>query len=93
VQDLAIVGVPDRERGELVKAVVVSSKETPFDRQVFDAYAREHLSIHKRPLAVEICEGDLPRNFLGKVYRRKLRGNGAPSPTPLGAGEAADPAA
>jgi long-chain acyl-CoA synthetase len=73
VQDLAIVGVPDRERGELVKAVVVPAKDKPFDREVFEAYAREHLAKHKRPLAVEICKDDLPRNFLGKVYRRKLR--------------------
>ena len=28
---------------------------------------------HKRPKLIEVIEGDLPRNFLGKVLRRKLR--------------------
>ncbi len=73
VQDLAIVGVPNRERGELVKAVVVPANGEAFSREVFEAFAKEHLAKHKRPLLIEIIEGDLPRNFLGKVYRRKLR--------------------
>lgn len=71
VKDIAIVGVPDAQRGELVKAVVVP--DANFHRHAFDEYAKEHLAKHKRPMLVEIVDGDLPRNFLGKVYRRKLR--------------------
>ncbi|MGE3314321.1 MAG: AMP-binding protein [Planctomycetaceae bacterium] len=71
VKDLAIVGVPDGEKGELVKAVIVP--EPGFDRHVFEEFAKEHLSKHKRPVLIDMVEGDLPRNFLGKVYRRKLR--------------------
>ena len=73
VQDVAIVGVADAQRGELVKAFVVPEAGRRFDRKAFDAYARQHLSKHKVPLAVEIIDGDLPRNFLGKVDRRRLR--------------------
>jgi long-chain acyl-CoA synthetase len=36
-------------------------------------HCERHLSKHKRPRVYEACDGDLPRNFLGKVLRRKLR--------------------
>ncbi len=65
--------MPDVQRGEIVKAVVVPEPGQRFDRKAFDAYAREHLSKYKVPLVVEVIDGDLPRNFLGKVDRRKLR--------------------
>ncbi|QDU39514.1 Long-chain-fatty-acid--CoA ligase [Maioricimonas rarisocia] len=73
VVDIAIVGVPDEERGEVVKAVVVVESEKSFDRRAFEAYARDHMSAHKKPRIVEVREEDLPRNFLGKVLRRELR--------------------
>jgi long-chain acyl-CoA synthetase len=37
-----------------------------------EAHCREHLSKHKRPRHLEIVK-ELPKNFLGKVLRRKLR--------------------
>ncbi len=73
LEDVAIVGVPDAQRGELVKAMVVCKKGVEFDRKAFDSFARQHLSKHKCPRAVEVVDGDLPRNFLGKVLRRRLR--------------------
>lgn len=73
VKDVAIVGVPDLACGELVKAVVAVEKDAGFDRPSFDAHCEQHLAKHKRPKIVEVIEGDLPRNFLGKVLRRKLR--------------------
>jgi len=73
VVDIAVVGVPDETRGEVVKAVVVVESGKSFDRRAFDAFARDHLSAHKKPRIVEVREEDLPRNFLGKVLRRELR--------------------
>jgi long-chain acyl-CoA synthetase len=73
VGEVAVLGVPDADRGELVKAVVVAKPGTKFDRRAFDEYARQHLEVHKRPKLVEVVPGPLPRNPLGKLLRRVLR--------------------
>jgi len=73
VEDVAVIGEPDAICGEVVKAVVSVKKNGVFDRASFDAFVTEHLAKHKRPRIVEIVEGELPKNFLGKVLRRKLR--------------------
>lgn len=73
VKDVAVVGIPDPQRGEIVKAIVAVKSKAHFHRHNFQKYAKEHLSHHKVPKILEVIEGDLPRNFLGKVLRRKLR--------------------
>jgi long-chain acyl-CoA synthetase len=73
VADVAIIGVPDAKCGELVKAVISVKSKSAFDRQLFDNHVKEYLSKHKRPRVVEVIEGELPKNFLGKVLRRHLR--------------------
>jgi long-chain acyl-CoA synthetase len=82
VKDVAIVGVPDEQRGEVVKAVLALESEKQFNRSQFEAFAREKLAAHKRPRIIETREGDLPRNFLGKVLRRELRDASQP-PEPV----------
>lgn len=73
VQDAAVVAGEDPERGEIVKAFVVMKPGVPWDARAIDEFCRQHLAAHKRPRVIERCEGDLPRNFLGKVLRRRLR--------------------
>ncbi|WP_439631614.1 long-chain-fatty-acid--CoA ligase [Gemmata sp.] len=73
VADVAVLGVPDKQRGELVKAVVVPKDMRAFSRRAFDDFVRQHLEVHKRPRVVEVVAGQLPRTMLGKVLRRALR--------------------
>ncbi len=72
VSDVAVVGVPHAERGEIVKAFIVARPGSVLSRAEIDRFCGEHLAKHKQPRDVELCQ-DLPRNFLGKVLRRKLR--------------------
>jgi long-chain acyl-CoA synthetase len=73
IEDVAVIGVPDEQHGELVKALVVVKDGAPFDRRAFDAFARAHLEVHKRPRIVEVVPGPLPRTALGKLLRRIIR--------------------
>ena len=74
VLDTAVVGVPDVEYGEQVRAVVVvdESVSTPaLDQELID-YCRQHLSKFKCPRAVDRVD-ELPRDPNGKLYKRRLR--------------------
>ncbi len=72
VSDVAVVGVPDPKKDEIVKAYVIAKPQSGLTVAALDAFAKEHLAKHKQPRQIELCN-ELPRNFLGKVLRRRLR--------------------
>jgi acyl-CoA synthetase (AMP-forming)/AMP-acid ligase II len=75
VGDVAVIGLPDPERGERVCAVVEQPPgAAPLNLPAVTAYLRgEGLSVHKLPEQLELVEA-LPRNdTLRKVLKYKLR--------------------
>ena len=75
VLDAAIIGVPNEEFGEEVKAVVqpVAAHDiTDTLEAELIAFCRARLSVIKCPRSVEFRES-LPRLATGKLYKRKLR--------------------
>jgi long-chain acyl-CoA synthetase len=72
VAEAAVVGVPDRDKGEVVKALVVPRSGCKLDLSALEGHCRLHLGKQKRPRQFEVVS-ELPKNFLGKVLRRKLR--------------------
>jgi cyclohexanecarboxylate-CoA ligase len=75
VGDVAVIGVPDRERGEMVCAVVETApgaEALSFDEMA--AYCRDAgLMIQKTPERLEVVDA-LPRNqTLNKILKYKLR--------------------
>ncbi|GAB5443877.1 MAG: hypothetical protein Fues2KO_42260 [Fuerstiella sp.] len=73
ILDAAVVGIPDADRGELVKAFVTIANGQQWNESAIRRHCESTLSAHKRPRRFEVCHDDLPRSFLGKVVRRKLR--------------------
>ncbi len=73
VREVAIVGVPDRKWGEIVKAVVVpTDPEAPPDADELRALVGAHLARFKVPTVVDYLP-ELPRNPSGKILRRRLQ--------------------
>jgi fatty-acyl-CoA synthase len=75
VAELALVGVPDREWGESVLAVVVlddSPAAAAFDGEAFKRWARGRVAGFKTPQRVEVVDA-LPRTSTGKVQKAILR--------------------
>ncbi|MGP0064099.1 MAG: class I adenylate-forming enzyme family protein [Isosphaeraceae bacterium] len=71
VRESAVVGIPDRKRGERVVAVVVRADETLTDHAI-RAYLGDRLVDYQRPADIVFVPA-LPRNAMGKVLRRELR--------------------
>jgi acyl-CoA synthetase (AMP-forming)/AMP-acid ligase II len=73
VREVAVVGVPDRRWGEIVKAVVVpASPGSVPDADELRALVAGRLSHFKVPAVVAVVD-ELPRNPAGKILRRELR--------------------
>jgi long-chain acyl-CoA synthetase len=92
VQDVAVIGAPDPRRGEIVKAVVVLKSGHAWDEDSLDQHCTAALSKHKRPRVFEKCDGELPKNFLGKVVRRHLRDPEKPNTAPVTVSDSAEAA-
>jgi long-chain acyl-CoA synthetase len=75
VADVAVIGVPNADFGEEMKAVVqlVEPAEAgPAIAQELIAFCRERLSPLKCPKTVDF-DTDLPRQPTGKLYKRLIR--------------------
>ncbi|GAB7052814.1 long-chain-fatty-acid--CoA ligase [Catenuloplanes indicus JCM 9534] len=72
VADAAVVGVPGKDGGEQVVAVVVPAEGTHPDPETLRAWARERLAGYKAPRRIVIAT-ELPRSMIGKVLRRQVR--------------------
>ncbi|MFQ5826974.1 MAG: class I adenylate-forming enzyme family protein, partial [Dehalococcoidia bacterium] len=72
VQEAAVIGVPHRELGEAIKAVVVLKKRRKATPEEMIILCQRNLPRHACPREVQFV-GSLPRNPLGKVLKRALR--------------------
>ncbi|HSV64462.1 MAG TPA: AMP-binding protein [Mycobacteriales bacterium] len=72
IRDVAVVGLPDPEWGEVVTAYCVGS---PVQEEALVAYCAERLAAYKRPRRWRWV-ADLPRNAMGKVVRGEVRALG-----------------
>ncbi|MDW7651491.1 MAG: AMP-binding protein, partial [Bacillota bacterium] len=71
VDDVAVAGIPDRTRGETLKAYVVLKENTYLTKEQILDHCRERLAAYKIPRIIEFRR-DLPKTMVGKTLRRML---------------------
>jgi acyl-CoA synthetase (AMP-forming)/AMP-acid ligase II len=72
VLEAAVVGVPDAQWGEIVKAYIVLRPSAVMDKEEVVQFCQQHLASYKKPRLVEFV-GSLPKNSLGKILKKDLR--------------------
>ena len=75
ITDVAVIGVPNDEMGEEVKAVVQLAdpfQASPELAEELIEYSRKHVAGYKVPRSIDF-EEELPRLPTGKLYKRLLR--------------------
>ncbi len=71
VQEAVVAGVPDRRKGEIVKAYVVLRRDAEISERELRSFCVERLAPYKVPSHIEFRES-LPKTGIGKYLRRQL---------------------
>lgn len=70
VREVAVVGIPDKDWGESIRAVVVAERRVPAADLI--EFCRANLASFKKPREVVFVDS-LPKNAAGKILKRQLR--------------------
>ena len=72
ISEVAVIGLPDDQWGEVVVAVIGLKEAKIVDKEEILDFCKEKLSGYKRPEKIIIVD-KLPRNSMGKILKKDLR--------------------
>ncbi len=72
ILEVAVIGVPDEEWGEIVKAFIVLKNEEKVTENEIIEFCKERLSSYKVPKSI-IFQDKLPKLGSGKISKKKLK--------------------
>ena len=72
VADVAVIGIPDEEAGELPKAFVVKAPDAEITAEELQDFVRERVASYKQVRAIDFID-EIPKSASGKILRRFLR--------------------
>ncbi len=72
IEEVAVIGLPDKSRGEYIKAFVVLKEGASLNEEDVIKYCKENLSHIKIPRKVEF-RNELPKSLIGKILKRVLK--------------------
>jgi acetyl-CoA synthetase len=75
VKECAVVGIPDKLRGSIIKAIIVLKKRVPPSEKLkeeLSEFVRKNYAGHAYPKIIEFWES-LPKNNAGKVSRMAVK--------------------
>ncbi len=79
VNKVAVIGIPDKKRGENVKAFVTLKEGQNTSVDELMKFCQERLAKYKWPVEIEIRDA-LPESNVGKILKKELRAEIAPKP-------------
>jgi len=71
IEEAAVVGIPDKDRGNIVKAFVKVSSHRPGLEQEIKDYVKENLSKHEYPRVIEFID-EFPKTPKGNIKKQEL---------------------
>jgi len=72
VREVVVIGVPDPQWGEAIKAVVSLRESSSVTADELIAFCKDHIASYKKPKSVDFVD-ELPKNNYGKLLKREVR--------------------